>query len=104
MLKVAKEEPLKAQDPKGARARLQYPYKQEKKGKKKNDSEGEKDKPIKPEKKMKKDSEGEEEKPPRKRRKKAPSSTTGSDSGLATSPAREDSPEYNEVTFYYLYC
>ena len=97
MLKVAKEEPLKAQDPKGARARLQYPFKEEKKEKKKNDSEGEKEKPIKPEKKMKKDIEGEEEKPPRKRRKKAPSSTTETDSGLTTSPVHESSPENNEV-------
>ena len=102
---MEKEEPLKAEDPKAARARLQKPFKPEKKEMKKmkKDSEGEEEKPMKPEKK-KKDSEGEEQKPPRKRRKKAPSSTTGSDSGLATSPAREDSPEYNEVTFYYFYC
>ena len=77
------EEPLKAH--KGARKIVQHPFKE-----KKEERKGIKHKGGKPE-------EEEDQKPARKRRKKAPSSTTGSDSGLATSPAREVSPEYNEV-------
>jgi hypothetical protein len=75
------EEPLKAH--KGARKIVQHPFKE-----KKEERKGIKHKGGKPE---------EDQKPARKRRKKAPSSTTGSDSGLATSPAREVSPEYEEV-------
>ena len=88
------EEPLKARE--GACAILDHPFK-EKKTKTEKRQKGQEGEEGEPEMNKKKDNEAEKQKPARKRRKKAPSSTTGSDSGLATSPVHEPSPEYNEV-------